>query len=215
MVSGQALITSSLPVDQAFAARLGGGAVATLGYANRIVTLFSTLGTVVVGRALLPVLAGAAADGDFALGRRQVLQWSFMLGACAVAGSALVWFVAPQIVGLLFERGAFTAAASAEVARTVRWGLIQLPFYFVGIAIVQWYAATNRFRAFLVITAIALVFKVSLNWVLVPRFGVEGIMMSTAAMYMVTTFLFLLGLMNRLQNWTPAFLRAKSEEGVQ
>jgi murein biosynthesis integral membrane protein MurJ len=195
MVSGQLLMTASIPIDQGFAARIGKGAVASLGYANRIVTLFSGIGTIVVGRSLLPVLSRSVADGDFALGRRQALQWSFLLAAVATVGSAATWLVAPQVVRLLFERGAFDAAATASVASALRWGVLQLPFYFAGIALVQWYAATGRYRSILGITVCALTVKLAGNLVLTPQFGVSGIMMSTAIMYLVTaTLLFSLAL---------------------
>lgn len=183
MILGQLLITASIPIDQGFAARLGEGAVATLGYATRIVTLFSGLGTIVLARALLPVLSESVADGDLALGRRHVKQWAWLLGGVAAAGSVVLWFAAPDLVRLLFERGVFTARASAEVASALRWGLVQLPFYFAGIALVQWYAASGRFRAFLGITASAIAVKIALNALLAPTLGVGGIMLSTAGMY--------------------------------
>lgn len=189
MVLGQLLITASIPIDQGFAARLGEGAVASLGYANRILTLFSTLATIVVGRALLPVLSGAVADGDLALGRRQAWQWSALLGVAAAIGSAILWFAAPTIVQLLFQRGAFTATASAYVATIMRFGILQLPFYFAGIALVQWYAAIGAFKYILFVTASALAVKFALNAVLSPIYGVPGIMLSTAAMYVVTVVL--------------------------
>ena len=105
MALGQILITASLPIDQGFASRLGEGAVATLGYTNRILTLFSGLRTIVIGRALLPVLSEAVAAGDLALGRRQALHWTLLLGACATAGSLILWAGAHLLVRMIFERG--------------------------------------------------------------------------------------------------------------
>ena len=196
MVLGQLLISASIPIDQGFAARMGEGAVATLGYANRIVTLFSGLATIVVGRALLPVLSGAVADGDLAVGRRHALQWSVLLFWAAAVGSSIAWIAAPDLVRLLFQRGAFTAAASAHVSHLLRYGLLQLPPYFAGIALVQWYAASSRFRSILFITAVALVVKILLNVIFAPVLGVVGIMVSTAAMYGVTFCLLAVGMRN-------------------
>jgi murein biosynthesis integral membrane protein MurJ len=189
MALGQLLITMTAPIDQAFAARLGSGSVATLGYATRIITLLTGFGAVVVARALLPVISGAIADGNHALGRRQTLQWSALLGSVAAVGGGALWVIAPFVVRLLFERGAFDASASAAVAHVLRFGLVQLPFYFAGIAMVQWYAAARRFRAILAITACALVLKIALNAFLTPRLGVAGIALSTAGMYFLTSSL--------------------------
>ena len=79
---GQLLITATIPIDQGFAARLGEGSVATLGYANRIVTLFDGLGTIVAGRALLPVCPGRSptAISLRAAGKRCNGRYSFAQG---------------------------------------------------------------------------------------------------------------------------------------
>jgi putative peptidoglycan lipid II flippase len=197
MTTGQLLITASLPIDQAFAAPIGEGAVATLAYTNRIVTLFSGLGTIIVGRALLPVLSASVEDGDPQLSRRHAIQWSALLFGAAALSSAILWMAAPDLVRLLLQRGAFTPAASAEVVHVLRFALLQLPLYFAGIALVQWYAATAQFRAILMINGCALVFKVALNMLLVPLFGLSGIMIATAGMYFMTSVLLAIGTRRR------------------
>jgi len=182
----QILIGASIPIDQAFAARLGEGAVATLGYANRLLNLATTLGSVMVSRALLPVLSSSIANGEMALGERQALQWSLLLFAIASVGAVIGWFVVPDVVRLLFQRGAFDTLASVEVTRVLRFGLFQLPPYFAGVALVQWYSAIGRFKAFLFITSAALLLKVILNLLLTPILGLGGIMLATSAMYGLT-----------------------------
>jgi murein biosynthesis integral membrane protein MurJ len=189
MFAGQLVIMATIPIDQWFAARIGEGAVATLGYANRIVTLFTGLAGVVVGRALLPVLSRTVAEGDVNVGRRQSLQWAGLMFCAAVAGSLVLWVAAPELVKLLFERGAFQADATAAVSNVLQYGLIQMPFFFGGIALVQWMAATGRFKDIVWITAVALATKVLLNVILVPNFGLRGIMISSAVMYLVTSML--------------------------
>jgi peptidoglycan biosynthesis protein MviN/MurJ (putative lipid II flippase) len=190
----QLLITSTLPIDQAFASHMGQGAVATLGFANRTLTLTMTLGTVMISRALLPVLSRMAASGEVELARRQTLQWSGLLFGFAVLGAAVVWAIAPELVRLLFQRGEFNSQASARVTEALRYGIVQLPPFFGGIALVQLYSATGRFRSFLFITFCALLAKVGLNVVLTPIYGLGGIMISTGCMYLMTGLLLWMGL---------------------
>ena len=186
---GQLFVTAALPVDQAFAAGLGEGAVSTLGYVNRITTLITSFGSVVFARALLPVLSGAVAEGDQELGRSQALKWAWLMAGLAAVGAAVAWLLAPLVVRILFERGAFDAGDTALVSEVLRYGLLQLPPFFGGIVLVQYYAAANRYRAILGITLLALVAKVAANALLVRSMGVSGIMVSTAIMYCVTTLL--------------------------
>jgi peptidoglycan biosynthesis protein MviN/MurJ (putative lipid II flippase) len=192
MAAGQAILAFSIPIDQAFAARAGPGSVATLAYANRILLLLSTLGTVVLGRALLPVLSDAFARGDVVLARRHARQWSILLFLGALVASAAIWALAPMLIRLLFERGAFDVRASADVAQVFRVGLLQLPFYFGGIALVQWYAAAGLYREILTINVIALCVKIPLNVVLTESLGLSGILAATAGMYAVSATLLLL-----------------------
>jgi peptidoglycan biosynthesis protein MviN/MurJ (putative lipid II flippase) len=180
---GQLLLAVSTPVDQGFAARIGEGAVATLGYANRILALFTGLGSIVVARALLPVLSRSVTEGNLTIARRQSRQWAILLGAGAALTAAIGWFLAPTVVRLMFERGAFNAEATSEVSRVLQFGLLQLPFYFGGMAIVQLIIAIRGYRALLAIAAAAICLKIILNILLVPVLGLPAIMIATAAMY--------------------------------
>jgi murein biosynthesis integral membrane protein MurJ len=183
MAAGQVVFASTIPIDQAFAARLGQGAVATLGYANRIIILISGFGAVVLARALLPVLSRTLADGSYELGGRQARQWVWLLMVVGVAIAAAVWLLASWGVSVVFERGAFTPRDSEAVAHVLRFGALQIPFYFAGLTCVQWLAARGRFASLLVSACLAVVLKVVMNFLLVKSFGLAGIMMATAAMY--------------------------------
>jgi murein biosynthesis integral membrane protein MurJ len=183
MAAGQVVLASTIPIDQAFASRLGPGAVATLGYANRIVMLISGFGAIVLARALLPVLSSTVADGSHELGGRQARQWVWLLMLIGAAITVAVWLLAPWAVSVIFERGAFTTADSEAVAHVLRYGALQIPFYFAGLTAVQWIAARGRYASLVVIACLAVLLKVAMNLVLVQSFGLAGIMMATAGMY--------------------------------
>jgi murein biosynthesis integral membrane protein MurJ len=183
MAAGQVVLASTIPIDQAFASRLGPGAVATLGYANRIVMLISGFGAIVLARALLPVLSSTVADGSHELGGRQARQWVWLLMLIGAAITVAVWLLAPWAVSVIFERGAFTTADSEAVAHVLRYGALQIPFYFAGLTAVQWIAARGRYASLLVIACLAILLKVAMNLLLVQSFGLAGIMMATAGMY--------------------------------
>lgn len=183
MAAGQLVLTATLPIDQLFASGLGEGAVATLGYANRIITLVTSFGVVVLARALLPILSRTAAAGNHALGSRQARQWSWLLFGAGVAIGAVGALMAPLFISLLFQRGAFTSGDTEAVARLLQFGMLQLPFYFAGLALVQWVAAIGRYGVLLVVACAALIVKFLANLFLVQPLGLEGLMVATAAMY--------------------------------
>ena len=51
------------------------------------------------------------------------------------------WALADWIVPVVFQRGAFTSYDTALVTQVLRFGVLQLPFVFGGLAMVQWIAA--------------------------------------------------------------------------
>ena len=105
-----------------------------------------------------------------------------MLLAGAVV-TVVGWWLAPWMVSLLFERGAFTADDTLRVAEVMRWGLLQMPFYFGVLVLVQLLASQNRYRIMAGIAVANFMLKAVMNQVLAPTMGVNGIMLATSLMY--------------------------------
>ena len=183
MIVGQVAMSFVGPIDQYTAANLGQHANATLGYAARLLALVLGVGAASVGRAALPVLADVQRQGDMARARTMALKWSAAMLCIGAAATAVGWTLAPWGVALLFERGAFTAQDTLEVAQALRWGLLQLPFYFGVLVLVQLLASQGRYRIMALIAIANFGIKALLNLWLAPIMGVSGIMLATAGMY--------------------------------
>jgi putative peptidoglycan lipid II flippase len=180
------------PLDQYAAANLGGNANATLGYANRLLSLALGLGAASVGRAALPVLADVFSRGDHSRARRMAIQWSVWMLLAGVLVVAIGWWLAPWGVALLFERGQFTAADTQAVAQALRWGLLQLPFYFGVLVLVQLLASQHRYGVMAGIALANFALKAVLNPILAPTYGLPGILLATSAMYALSYCCYLL-----------------------
>jgi len=183
MVIGQVAMSFAGPLDQYTAAQLGSHANATLGYATRLLSLALGLGAASVGRAALPVLADVQRSGDAARARAMALKWSVLMGGAGLATAALGGLLAPWLVALLFERGAFTAQHTGQVAEVLRWGLLQLPFYFGVLILVQLLASQNRYRIMAMIAVANFALKAVMNPLLASVMGAPGIMLATSLMY--------------------------------
>ena len=183
MLIGQVAMSFVGPIDQYTAANLGANANATLGYAARLLSLLLGVGAASVGRAALPVLADIQSRGDAQRARATALKWSVLMLAAGAVVTAAGWLLAPWGVGLLFERGAFTAQDTIAVAHVVRWGLLQLPFYFGVLILVQLLASQNRYRIMAFIAVANFAVKAVMNQVLAPAMGPAGIMLATSLMY--------------------------------
>jgi peptidoglycan biosynthesis protein MviN/MurJ (putative lipid II flippase) len=183
MSLGQLLMSLTNLVDQYMAAGLGEGAIATLGYSNRILALILGLGATAVARASLPVLSHAVAKGDLPFAKHLARRWSKLLLVAGAAAAVAAWWLAPLIVKLLFERGAFNAGNTAVVARVFRYGVVQLPFYFSAIVLVQLLASAGRHSLIAAGAVLNLVLKTVCNLVFGQWLGAAGIALATSMMY--------------------------------
>jgi peptidoglycan biosynthesis protein MviN/MurJ (putative lipid II flippase) len=183
MLLGQAMMSPINIIDQFFAAQLGSGAIATLGYANRIVALVLGLGATAVGRATLPVFSMAQVER----GEQTyciAMHWVRLLFTLGVLSMLASLWVAPWAVGLLFERGAFTPDDTKAVAEVLRFGLIQVPFYFAGLLLVSLLASQRKHKLIAIGAGVNLIVKIFANFILVPLMGIGGINVATAIMYL-------------------------------
>lgn len=180
---GAGILWLSTPIEQAYAARLGAGAVASLNYASRLIGIGTTIAIVIIARALLPSFSRAIADGDIALGRRQAWQWMGICGALGIACVAVAWPLVRPAIAILLQRGAFGDRDAQIVTEMVQIGLLQLPFFFAGTALVQWLAAKGQYRAISAIGVLSVVAKVVLLQILIPIWGIYALMISAIGMY--------------------------------
>ena len=183
MLAGNAVMSLIDIVDLMFAVHLGTGTVSTLSYANRLLALLLGLGGTAVSRATLPVFARAHHDSAGRI-HQVATRWVAIMLALGALAAALVWWLAPLAVRLVFERGAFDAANSAAVAGVLRYGTLQMPFYFAALVLVSSLVARGLHRAVAIGAAINLLVKVGASLLLVPLLGMQGIVLSTGVMYL-------------------------------
>lgn len=191
MALGQVLNSLTNLLDQFFAAGLGEGALSTLSYANRILALILGLGATAVSRATLPVFSRAMAQGGTQV-QGLALTWAKWMLLLGLGVLLMSWLLAPWLVALLFERGAFSAQDTKSVASVLRYALFQVAFYFPALVLVSALAAQGRHAWIAFSGAINLLCKLPLAFVLARSFGLNGLVLSTVFMYALSAALLLI-----------------------
>ncbi|WP_181807573.1 lipid II flippase MurJ [Streptomyces shenzhenensis] len=184
---------SQVLIERFLASTLSAGAISHLNYAQKIAQIPMTL-SLMLCTVTFPLVARAIADGDLERARDRV-ERDLALAACLVLlGAAGVIACAPQIVQVLFQRGAFTAqdtAATAGVLRVYALGLLGQTL--VGVLIRSYFSAGRAtWYPFFTMTAGV----VTTTWIgvgTVGSWGVSGIAAANAAGITVTAALLLVG----------------------
>ena len=182
MILGQALLALTILVDQFFAAGLGEGAISSMGYASRLISLINGIVATAVARATLPVFSRLRAGGATDT-RDLAVRWAGILAFVGVLAAVFGWFVAPEVVRVLFQRGTFTITDAQEVSLLSRYGLLQLPFYFASLVFVSLHSSRGHYGVLLATAAVGLSLKIAVVLWLKATLGVGALVISTAAMY--------------------------------
>ncbi|WP_237322811.1 lipid II flippase MurJ [Streptomyces sp. JJ36] len=184
---------SQVLVERFLASSLPAGAISHLNYAQKVAQIPMVL-SLMICTVTFPLVARAVAEGEEEQARRRVERDLAGAALVVLLGAAYVAACAPQIIAVLFQRGAFGAgdtAATASVMRVYALGL--LGHSMVG-ALVRPYFSTGRPTWYPAATmAAGLLTTVVAGAALAGPWGVHGIAAANALGISVTAALLLRG----------------------
>ncbi|WAZ21854.1 murein biosynthesis protein MurJ [Streptomyces cinnabarinus] len=188
---------SQVLIERFLASGLPAGSISHLNYAQKVAQIPMTL-SLMLCTVTFPVVARAMAEGDTDLARARV-ERDLALAACVVLlGASTVIACAPQIIELLFQRGAFTerdTAATAGVMRVYALGLLGQTL--VGALIRSYFSAGRPTWFPLATMAVGIVVTTWIGVATVGPWGMHGIAAANAAGITVTAVLLLAGMRRR------------------
>ncbi|MEN3294513.1 MAG: putative peptidoglycan lipid flippase [Burkholderiales bacterium] len=193
MLGGQALMSFTVIIDQFQAVGLGTGSVATLGYANRVLSLILSLAAIAVSRATLPIFSQSRPEGMGSV-YSVAIYWARLMFMAGVAAMLVGYVLAPSVIEMLFERGQFDAGDTVIVAEVLRYGLPQLPFYFSAMVLVSYALSQRRYKLIFWSGVIGCAGKLVGNFLLVPLLGINGIALGAIFVYGLNALFFWLSL---------------------
>jgi putative peptidoglycan lipid II flippase len=175
--------------ERRLASDMGVGAIATLGYATRLTQAVQPLlisGVALSGFALLARLVPKG-DRD---GIRNALQKSCgALFFASVPLAALLAGFAEPVIGLIFERGAFTRADTDAVAPLFALYALGLPAGAVGTVVGQAYYAFQNTRVPILAGLLDIALFAALATWLAPRLGLVALPIAFLISFHVTALL--------------------------
>ncbi|QDY78745.1 murein biosynthesis integral membrane protein MurJ [Streptomyces qinzhouensis] len=189
---------SQVLVERFLASSLPSGAISHLNYAQKVAQMPMVL-SLMFCTVTFPAVAKAMAEGDRERARRRVENDLALAGLVVLLGTALIVGYAPQIVEVLFQRGAFGPGDTQTTATVMRVyaagllghtlvGALGRPFFSAGRP--TWYPAAAM-AAGLVVTVVA-------GTAAVGPWGVYGIAAANAAGISTTALFLLRGLGSRV-----------------
>ncbi|MGK7935219.1 MAG: murein biosynthesis integral membrane protein MurJ [Xenococcaceae cyanobacterium] len=192
-IAGALLICSAIPVDQSMAAMLSPGSVAALNYSNRLIASPISLIATALGTAIIPYFAKMIAQQDWRRVDATLTRYLQAIFVTTLPLTIIMVFFSEPIVRLLLERGSFTSADTTIVAQIQAFYALQIPFYIANILVVKLINALEKNQILFQVSAWNLAINISLNYLFITWFGIQGIALSTSCVYLfsfIYTFTF-------------------------
>ncbi|MEU4653633.1 lipid II flippase MurJ [Streptomyces sp. NPDC023723] len=184
---------SQVLVERFLAAGLSAGAISHLNYAQKVAQIPMTL-SLMLCTVTFPVVARALADGDTERARARVERDVALAAALVLLGAATVVACAPQLIRLLFQRGAFTAADTAATTQVMRVYAVGLLGQTVVGALARSYFSAGRASWYpLAAMTAGLLATAGIGAAAVGTWGAAGLAAANAAGITVTAALLLAG----------------------
>jgi putative peptidoglycan lipid II flippase len=190
---GTLIMSSTVLVEQAMAARTGEGGVSMLSYANKVVGVILGIGATALGTVVLPHFSQMLAQQDWPALRHTLTKYTRLIWLATVPVTALLITFSEPLIRMLFERGSFSSTATHKVSQIQMFYMLQIPFYVLGILYARLISSLNANHLLTWGAFLNLLLCVGLNLVLVKRLGLPGIALSNSLVYLFSTlFLFVM-----------------------
>lgn len=169
-------------VEQSIAASMGEGSNAALAYGFRMPAALQSLFVTAIGITALPYFASQLAKGQHKYCLHSLKKLSWMLGICGTAIALPLVIFSTEIISLLYQRGAFDAAAVERVAPIQTAYFVQIPFVLLTMLCIKTLAALGRNVEIGLISAVAGILQCMLAYELAQRFNVIGVAWAATTM---------------------------------
>ena len=186
MVAGALLMSGTTFVDQAMAASLPSGSVASLNYGGRLVSVALHLISGAIGVAVLPFFSKLVDAQDWRQLRSVLRAYATWLLILLTAAALCVAVFSEFIIGLALERGLFNRDDTVLVARIQTVYALQMPFYVCGILFVRVISSMKANHVLTIGSLLNLIVNIGLNYLFMIRWGVVGIALSTVLVYLLS-----------------------------
>jgi putative peptidoglycan lipid II flippase len=170
----------NLLIDRWFASLLGPGFVSALTFAQKILRIPNMMVMGSLGRTILPVLTDQRSRGEDAEAGRLLSKSIRLMGFAAIPVTLFLMFFRTEIIGLLFQRGAF----DLESTRITAYALLFYAFGIVAYSVrpilqVAFFSIQDTLTP-LKVSAVFVAVNTVLDYSLMQVFGHGGIALTTS-----------------------------------
>lgn len=190
----------NLNISNFYAGRFGAEPISYLNYAFRLVSIPQAFFGVTVATIIFPFIAKARANRDwegFKRGIEKGLSMMFLWLAPTITGMILLM---EEIIQIVYQRGAFDAAATAETSNVAYYYLGSVLFYSIQVIIAKGFYTLEKGNLILRIGILSILLNLVFGYVFSNWIGYKGLALSTSVVGCIYTLLAFV-ILNKRVGW--------------
>jgi putative peptidoglycan lipid II flippase len=184
-VIGAAAVQINVLVNNNFASYLGNGAVSWLGYAFRLMQFPIGVFGAAISMATLPSISRSASLGDVNQFRRTLASSLGLVFFLCVPSACGLIILGEPIIRMIYERGHFSPSDTQQTAAALAFYAVGLAGYAAVRVLAPAFYALDDARTPMMISLISIAANYTLNWLLVSRYGIRGLALTTSCVAMM------------------------------
>lgn len=188
VLSGAVLLCSAVPIDQAMAAMLSPGSVASLNYGNKVIAAPMGLFTSGLTASIIPYCSKMYANGDWIKIRQTFRQNLGLIVLIGISLTILTILFSEPIVQFIFQRGSFVEKDTKIVSQIQSLYSLQIPFYIGNLFLIRLASSIKQNYLLLWVSGLDLIINIILNYIFINMIGIKGIALSTSIVYVFSFF---------------------------
>lgn len=193
LLIGSATTGLVIIIDRTMAASLPPGSISALVYAEKLYGLaLIAIGSVQI--AVFPFFAEQASKGQYHTLRTDFKQTLSLICFVLAPVSALVILFNRTFVTLLLQRGSFTAEATIVTGQALVGYMVGLVPVSVGLICVRMAQSIQQNKLIGIAGALNPIWKVLLNLLFIPLFGILGVSLASSGMSALTALVLVVGI---------------------
>jgi putative peptidoglycan lipid II flippase len=192
LVLAALFVSLALPVNNMMAASLVSGSVSAFNLGFKFIMFFTGLVGTGIATVMLPHFSHYFAMDRLADVRKELSFFVIITMLVSLPLTVLVSMLSPLIVKMVFYGGLFTAKDVNTVTKIMEYGLLQMPYFCVGMIMTK-YANARRKNAIIAICSLSgLAVNVLLDFVFMRTMGISGIALASSLSIICSTGLLIL-----------------------
>jgi putative peptidoglycan lipid II flippase len=177
---GSAAGQLALFFDRSFASGLSEGSISGMSYAAKIVGFPQQIFVTAIATVIFPIFASQFANSNRAAMRRSIATGLQMVVFLTLPSALGLIVLAGPIVGTLFQRGAFTAEATAFCTSLLPYAAAGLVALAANVVLTRCIFACGQVRSPVAVSVFSVVLNVILSLLWLPHLGARGLLLANA-----------------------------------